>query len=62
MNAPVDINTRRARDARLGAAIGQTGYQILLAVAGLAATGAVVLGFFAGIRFTFLLAAPAIAC
>jgi ATP-dependent Clp protease ATP-binding subunit ClpC len=59
---PIDINTLRARNARLGQSIGKTGYQILLASAFLAAAGAVALGFTVGIRFALLLAAPAIAC
>lgn len=62
MNAPVDINTRRAQDARLGKSIGKSGYQALVSVGGLAFAGAIALGFTAGIHFGLLLAAPAIAC
>jgi ATP-dependent Clp protease ATP-binding subunit ClpC len=62
MSVPVDINTRRAQDARLGKSIGETGYKTLLIVCGLASAAAIALGFSTGIRFAFLLAAPAIAC
>ena len=62
MNVPVDINTRRARDARLGKTIGETGYKILLVVCGVVAAAAIALGFTTGLRFALLLATPAIAC
>jgi ATP-dependent Clp protease ATP-binding subunit ClpC len=62
MNVPVDINTRRAQDARLGKSIGETGYKILLAGCGLFSAAAIALSFGTGMRFVFLLAAPAIAC
>jgi len=58
----VDINSRRAQDARFGKTIGKTGYQILLGAGTLVSVLAIILGFITELRFALLLAAPAIAC
>lgn len=62
MSIAVNINSRRAQDARLAKSIGPTGYKTLLIVSIVASVGAIALGFTAGGRFALLLAAPAIAC
>jgi ATP-dependent Clp protease ATP-binding subunit ClpC len=62
MSELIDLETSRAGQARLSKAIGQTGYRILMAGAVLAAVAAVALGFTSGLRYSLLLATPALIC
>ncbi len=62
MKELIGVRSSRARDARLGKAIGKTGYSMLLAIGGLIGLGAVAAGFAISWNLALLLAAPAIAC
>ena len=59
---PIDLNHRRAQQARLGKAIGKRSYLILLSGGSVAAVAAIGLGFVSGLRYGLLLAAPALLC
>jgi ATP-dependent Clp protease ATP-binding subunit ClpA len=62
MNDLIDLGSQRAREARLGKAIGKTGYRILMLVGSLAAVGVLVAALTAGSQLALLLSVVALVC
>jgi len=58
----IDLSARRAREARLSKTIGQTGYQALIVVAALAATGAIAVGIMVSRGFGLCLVSLVLIC
>jgi ATP-dependent Clp protease ATP-binding subunit ClpC len=62
MSEMIDLNSRRAYEARLSKKIGKRGYEVLLGLSILFGLGAVALGITQGIRYGLLLLSPTILC
>lgn len=62
MSSLIDLNSERAREARLGKTIGKRGYQLLVIFGSIAATGAILAGLTTGHRLALILSSLALLC
>lgn len=58
----IDLNSKRAYEARLSRKIGKTGFMILSGLAGVFAIGAIALGWAEGVRYGLILLSPTMLC